>query len=117
MTLRGYVAGKYIEIENAAGDVIRMPAVSLIQGKCSACSQVVYVTSRIGDMVCPHCLAGVDWAWGEAKMAFIPDAKAPRFSTAPPPPKTSLAEAETADLDQDIPTDPGIPIPFVSGED
>lgn len=82
--LRDYVPNHhYVEIEDPNGNVHHMPAVELIEGKCRTCSQVFFVKTRQGDMTCPHCRGGVDWVWGEARLAFVPETAA-HFTSHPP---------------------------------
>lgn len=84
--LRRYVANHhYVELEDPNGDVVRLPATSLVKGQCTDCNQVFFVESRIGAMMCPHCGGGVNWVWGRARLAFIAESDA-RFTTVPPPP-------------------------------
>lgn len=84
--LRRYVANHhYVEIEDPNGEVVRLPATSLVKGECRDCSQVFFVESRLGAMTCPHCGGGVSWVWGRARLAFIAEAEA-HFQSIPPAP-------------------------------
>jgi len=76
----------YVELEDPDGEIVRLPATSLVKGRCHDCNQVFFVESRIGAMNCPHCGGGVEWVWGRARLVFIAESDA-RFSTVPPPPE------------------------------
>ncbi|APU88878.1 hypothetical protein Rctr197k_054 [Virus Rctr197k] len=91
--IRNYVKNHhYIELEDDQGKTYRVLAVDLIKGVCQSCSQEVYVSTRMGDMTCPHCTTGtVVWVWGEAKLSFVPEVGS-RFTSVPPP--TSPIEGE-----------------------
>lgn len=63
----------WIELEDEDGNRVRLEAISLIKGQCTACKLTVYAMSRYGRMVCPHCASRVAWVWGRGQLAFVPE--------------------------------------------
>lgn len=86
----------YIELTDAEGHTIKLVAKSMIRGDCKACSQPVYVESRIGAMTCPHCFGSIGWVWGKAQMAFVPEVESEFITPASitPPPLPNIDEEE-----------------------
>ena len=99
MKVKQYVPNHhFIELEDADGNTVMLPAVSLIKGVCTICAQEMWVKSRLGDMKCLHCQGTVNWLWGHGQLAFVPERES-RFSSVPPPPK---AVEPTVDLDKEV---------------
>jgi hypothetical protein len=91
--VRNYVKNHhYIELEDDEGNTYRVMATDLIRGVCIGCKMSFYVEARYGEMCCPHCRGGVNWVWGDAKLAFVPEVGSQFKSSAPPPPKIEIVE-------------------------
>jgi len=85
----------YIELEDDAGNTYRVLATDLIKGVCRSCNLSVFVESRIGTMACPHCVTStIEWIWGEAKIAFVPELTSKFVTSSPPPPVSTIGEDE-----------------------
>jgi len=88
----------YIEFTDADGNVLKLVAKSLVKGKCSSsgCAGEIFVESRLGSMICPHCQSAVNWVWGKAQLSFVPEIEA-RFSSGPSPVRSSNPTKPKAD--------------------
>lgn len=73
---------KTLELSSSYGGMLpEQIASELIRGICSDCSQVFYVSSRIGSLKCPHCMStSVKWAWGGLKITFVPESQDEEWS-------------------------------------
>jgi len=86
----------FIELEDKHGNVHRLAALSLIKGVCTACGGEVFVRSRLGAMVCPHCACGeMNWVWGTAQLSFVPELES-NFKTGDLAP-LAIGETDTDD--------------------
>lgn len=63
----------YIELEDKAGNRVRLNASAILIGVCDACKEKCVALTNMGDMRCTHCGGEVKWAWHRPQLAFIPE--------------------------------------------
>lgn len=65
-----------ISYPSEEGQVHLVPE-SMMCGVCSSCnSPPFFVSTRMGVMCCPHCMADASkilWAWGKQRQIFVPE--------------------------------------------
>lgn len=61
----------YIELEDTAGNKIKLNASGILVGKCDECKTTVFALHNSGLMACTHCSGAVKWAWAKPQLAFV----------------------------------------------
>lgn len=63
----------FVELEDHAGNKIKLNADAILLGQCTACQERVVALSNNGAMMCTHCGGNVKWSWSRPQLAFIPE--------------------------------------------